>query len=510
MPFAFADFKANKFYRRLFLQNDLIREKMALAMDALYIKVMDYENEWEVKIEYDMYCHLHENNAYLWLPVIYVPSQRILIMPNLGQSLDHSIPCLSDDESLKEFSESLISCISEIHRAGWCHSNINPSNIMWAYDFKLQAVLIGVGNSARCGDLQGKNVNMDPNYTPRNAGLRKKCSDDWESLLYVLEYALIGSPLPWASCISEEERQNLKEEWIQSNSSELAHRIAADRSEQLSWLKKIYFLIQTDSFDDDDCKFNNTFEEIERKPYLIEQEQIEKAMAKQRNDLGTCAELPLMSYIQSALERYQISLTNVKMGQIFQAKNDSASEQALIDSGSQVNAQLSLIDILIESKRYFDLKKVLVAKSRSMEINASAIASIDNSLHIDAADIEELPLFNETKMFQFSENDLGEIELRDMSTQNDDDLDAIQALIPNGHQNGLFLVEFYCKQQYFEFQRCNQSKLKIIPEKVSEKIKRVEEKLIMKFFQLEKDLLYFRKADIFACGLYNAKISART
>jgi hypothetical protein len=46
-------------------------------------------------------------------------------------------------------------------------------------------------------------------------------------------------------------------------------------------------------------------------------------------------------------------------------------------------------------------------------------------------------------MFQFSENDLGEIELRDMSTQNDD-LDAIQALIPNGHQNRLFLVEFYC------------------------------------------------------------------
>jgi hypothetical protein len=40
---------------------------LALAMDALYIKVMDYENEWEVKTEYDMYCHchLHENNAYL-------------------------------------------------------------------------------------------------------------------------------------------------------------------------------------------------------------------------------------------------------------------------------------------------------------------------------------------------------------------------------------------------------------------------------------------------------------
>jgi len=178
------------------------------------IKVEKDEGQKTVVLshEYAVYQTIHENS--FLIPKVYwfgkVDQYYIMIMQNLGQSLDHLFDRCNKKFSLKTvlmIGIQIFDIIRSLHENHYIHRDLKPDNFLMGRDNMSRYVyLIDFGLSKRyknddrmhIGAQTGKKIVGTARYSSINSHLGVELSrrDDLESLGYIMLYFLKGR-LPW-------------------------------------------------------------------------------------------------------------------------------------------------------------------------------------------------------------------------------------------------------------------------------------------------------------------------
>jgi hypothetical protein len=182
---------------------------------VFYLEV-SAEDEVDISLQYDIYQHLHYHKRYKWLPVVYLPSKRILCMPYLGKSLSEKYIYLNQPGFDVKFSKTLFSCIAEIHLAGLCHADIDPAHVVCDLSGRPRRIaLIGFKQCLFEGMAYPPEMRFSAAFKARDAKHGVPCTflHDWESALYVLGFAL-DHYLPWITYRDEDIINRAKTNWL--------------------------------------------------------------------------------------------------------------------------------------------------------------------------------------------------------------------------------------------------------------------------------------------------------
>jgi hypothetical protein len=427
---------------------------------------------------------LHRKRSYLWLNYSYSSQAKILCMPYLGAPLStiHIADIRKDINIFVWVCDELISCIAEFHRAGLCHSCVCPDHILVGSNAHIN--LVGFDN-ARFAESPYTLCELarSQTFSSRNCKSRnpRKFMDDWESLLYVLEYAL-GSSLPWKdSCSSIEEMDAKKNLWITQifdhSNSKLGKILR--KHQKLNKLQTLRRIIQ-DVQNQQNCAVY--VQPMMRSACCSAIECSEMAQRSNRKTPGCYAEPIMLEYARYALMKLGLKLDNVKTNESLCSTKSSSAKAAL----DFVNAQYAHLLSMPYSLKY-DLSSHLHGNSEDLEINARGTCRLIGSSSCNLGFTCLQNNLEKFEIFRFAKKDGINVKWSQFNMQ-----DLPSPRLPG--KRGSFFMEFYCNNANLEFNRIfdckGEVRLVTLPQITADLADWIEMKLILKAIQLEKDIAF--------------------
>jgi len=191
------------------------------------------------------------------------PNSTFLVMELLGKNLEDLFKECNRKLSLKTIlmlADQMIANLEFIHSKGYLHRDINPRNICVGLGEKASKFYsIDFGLSSTYRELT-INDQLKENYpfigtlnfasVKSHQGLEQTCSDDLESLFYVLIYCLIGK-LPWENIANEKidlrrKIEEIKQEKLNMKLEDLCCELPEELKECLEYIKKLEFYMKPD------------------------------------------------------------------------------------------------------------------------------------------------------------------------------------------------------------------------------------------------------------------------
>jgi hypothetical protein len=381
---------------------------------------------------------------------------------------------------MEQFVCALISCLTSIHKSGFCHSKVKPEHILIYNNDFTQTTLIGFKSVSFPEKPYYQFMSKDDlRFSAREErkGSIRRFIHDWESLLYCILFAL-ERHLPWDGISNIEEINSLKSSWLLNPQNILRRRI----NENPSGLKNLNLILSaviSGKNIEEPLSWIIPRRELWNKTYLKESSEMAKSKSKMSESKGCLAEEYLLEYAKSALTfelGIEIYDTERKI-KIFSEEDKSAAEAL-----NFVHSECCSIDVGIPQ-----LETAIAVKADMMEINARGKCRLVPCRILKMnRKTPNLHFWDKLNIFKLDPN-MGFQNVKNSKTERN----LVRKIIPKG---STCLLEFSSKDYTIRFNRsCNERGEKfLVP--ISPNMQNlqdfVEGKLIMKAVKLEKDLAF--------------------